>query len=124
MKEAVSTSKAPAALGQCSQAIICGHLVYVSGQIPLDPETNQMPEAVTEQTRQCLYNLKAILEAAGSSLDKVVRVGIFLTDLADFKAMDEVYATFFTGSPPAKALVQVVALPQRAKIEIEAIAEI
>lgn len=124
MKEVVSTSLAPAALGPYSQGIKCGSLVYVSGQIPLDPATNQMPEATTDQARQCLTNLKAILEAAGSSLDKVVRVGIFMTDLADFKPVNEVYATFFTTNPPARATVQVAALPLGAKIEIEAVAEL
>ena len=123
MKKVVSTDQAPAAIGPYSQAIKSGGMVYVSGQLPLDPATGKMPEATTEQARQSLSNVKAILEAAGSSLDKVVRVGIFMTDLADFKPVNEVYATFFTNNCPARATVQVAALPMDAKIEIEATAE-
>ncbi len=123
MKEAVSTKNAPAAVGPYSQAITSGGMVFVSGQLPIDPATGQMPAATTDQARQSLTNVKAILEAAGTSLDKVVRVGIFMTDLADFKPVNEIYATFFTGVCPARATVQVAALPLGAKIEIEAIAE-
>lgn len=124
MKEIVSTPKAPAAVGPYSQAVKCGGLVFVSGQLPLDPASGQMPEATTDQARQSLNNVKAILEAAGSSMDKVVRVGIFMTDLADFKPVNEIYATFFTSACPARATVQVAALPLGAKIEIEAVAEV
>lgn len=124
MKAIVSTPKAPAAVGPYSQAVKCGGLVFVSGQLPLDPASGQMPEATIDQARQSLENVKAILEAAGSSLDKVVRVGIFMTDLADFKPVNEVYATFFTADCPARATVQVAALPLGAKIEIEAVAEV
>lgn len=123
MKNVISTDKAPAAIGPYSQAIKCGSMVYVSGQLPLDPATGKMPEATPDQARQCLTNIKSILEAAGTSLDKVVRVGIFMTDLADFKPVNEVYATFFTADCPARATVQVAALPLGAKIEIEAVAE-
>ncbi|MDR1043970.1 MAG: RidA family protein [Candidatus Adiutrix sp.] len=123
MKEIVSTDKAPAAIGPYSQGIKSGGLVYVSGQLPLDPASGKMPEATSDQARQSLTNVKSILEAAGSSLDQVVRVGIFMTDLADFKAVNEVYAAFFTGACPARATVQVAALPMGAKIEIEAVAE-
>ena len=123
MKETISTQNAPAAVGPYSQAIKCGGMIYVSGQIPIDPATGKMPEATTDQARQCLNNVKAILEAAGTSLDKAVRIGIFMTDLADFKAVNEIYATFFSGDCPARATVQVAALPLGAKIEIEAIAE-
>ena len=122
MKEVVSTDKAPAAVGPYSQAIKNGGLVYVSGQIPIDPATGKMPEATTDQARQCLNNIKAILETAGSSMDKAIRIGIFMTDLADFKPVNEVYATFFTSACPARATVQVAALPLGAKIEIEAVA--
>ena len=124
MKTVVSTDKAPAAIGPYSQAIKSGSMVYVSGQLPLDPATGKMPEAITDQARQSLTNVKSILEAAGSSLDKVVRVGIFMTNLADFKAVNEIYATFFTGACPARATVQVAALPLGAAIEIEATAEV
>ena len=123
MKEVVSTDKAPAAVGPYSQAIKSGGLVYVSGQVPIDPATGKMAEATTDQARQCLNNIKAILEAAGSSMDKAIRLGIFMTDLADFKPVNEVYASFFTGACPARATVQVAALPLGAKIEIEAVAE-
>lgn len=124
MKEVISTQNAPAAVGPYSQAIKCGNMIFVSGQIPIDPATGKMPESTIDQARQCLTNVKSILEAAGSSLEKAVRVGIFMTDLADFKPVNEIYATFFTGSPPARATVQVSALPLGAKIEIEAVAEI
>lgn len=123
MKEVISTDKAPAAVGPYSQAIKSGGLVYVSGQLPIDPATGKMPEATTDQARQSLSNVRSILEAAGSSMDKAIRVGIFMTDLADFKAVNEVYATFFTTACPARATVQVAALPLGAKIEIEAVAE-
>ena len=123
MKQVISTSKAPAAVGPYSQAIKRGDLIFVSGQIPIDPATGKMADATVDQARQCLNNVKAILEAAGSSLEKAIRVGIFMTDLADFKAVNEIYATFFTADPPARATVQVAALPLGAKIEIEAIAE-
>ena len=124
MKQPVETKKAPAAIGPYSQAVICGSTVYVSGQLPLDPATGQMPETTPEQARQSLTNIRNILEAAGSGLDRVLRVGIFMVDLADFKAVNEVYATFFTGACPARSTVQVAALPLGAKIEIEAVAEI
>lgn len=124
MKEVVSTPKAPAAIGPYSQGIKSGGMIYVSGQLPLDPATGQMPEATPDQARQSLTNIKAILEAAGSSMDKIVRTGIFMTDLADFVPVNEVYASFFSANPPARATVQVAALPRGAKIEIEAVAEI
>ena len=124
MKTVISTDKAPAAIGPYSQAIKCGSMVYVSGQLPLDPATGKFPESTPDQARQSLTNIKSILEAAGTSLDKVVRVGIFMTDLADFKPVNEVYATFFTENCPARSTVQVAALPLSAKIEIEAVAEV
>ncbi|MDR1921163.1 MAG: RidA family protein [Candidatus Adiutrix sp.] len=124
MKQSVKTDKAPAAIGPYSQAIKTASAVFVSGQLPIDPATGKMPDSTTEQARQSLTNVKAILEAAGSSLDKVVRVGIFMTDLADFKPVNEVYGSFFAGDCPARATVQVAALPLGAKIEIEATAEI
>ncbi len=123
MKEVIKTDKAPAAIGPYSQAIKSGGLIFVSGQLPLDPNTGQMPEETTAQAQQALNNIKSILTAAGSSMDKIVRVGIFMTDLADFVPVNEVYATFFQDAPPARATVQVAALPKGAKIEIDAIAE-
>ncbi|MGL4209111.1 MAG: RidA family protein [Candidatus Adiutrix sp.] len=124
MKEIISTNQAPAAIGPYSQAVKSGSMIYVSGQLPIDPATGKMPEATQEQARQSLTNVQAILEAAGSSLDKVVRVGIFMTDLGDFKLLNEVYATFFTENCPARATVGVAALPLGAKVEIEAVAEV
>ena len=124
MKQSIATDKAPAAIGPYSQAIRAGAIIYITGQLPLNPATGLMPEATAEQARQSLTNLKNILEAAGSSLDRVLRVGIFLVDLADFKAVNQVYAGFFTGVCPARSTVQVAALPLGAKIEIEAVAEV
>jgi 2-iminobutanoate/2-iminopropanoate deaminase len=123
MKTAVSTDKAPAAIGPYSQGIKAqGNMIFVSGQLPLDPATGKMPQNIEDQARQSLANVKAILEAAGASMDKVVRVGIFMTDLADFQKVNAVYGTFFTGDCPARATVQVAALPMGAAIEIDAIA--
>ncbi|MDR2442597.1 MAG: RidA family protein [Deltaproteobacteria bacterium] len=124
MKSVVSTPSAPAAIGPYSQAIISGAMVYLSGQLPIDPATGQMPQSATDQARQSLENISRILVAAGSSMAKVVRVGIFMTDLADFQAVNEIYATFFEGDYPARSTVQVAALPRGAKIEIEAVAEL
>jgi len=124
MKKPVVTTKAPAAIGPYSQAVIRGSTVYVSGQLGLDPATGLMSETTIEQARQSLTNLQNVLEAAGSSLDQVLRVGIFMVDLADFKAVNDIYATFFTGVCPARSTVQVAALPLGAKIEIEAVASL
>ncbi len=117
MKKPVSTDKAPAAIGPYSQAIVCDSTVYVSGQLGLDPATGLMPATTLEQARQSLANLRSVLEAAGSGLDQVLRVGIFMVDLADFKAVNEIYATFFTGVCPARSTVQVAALPLGAKMK-------
>jgi 2-iminobutanoate/2-iminopropanoate deaminase len=124
MKKVISSNSAPAAIGPYSQAIISGNTIDVSGQLPIDPKTGQMPEKAADQAKQSLANIKAILEAAGSSLNKVLRVGIFMTDLAEFTAVNEVYSGFFTDNYPARSTVQVAALPKGAQIEIEAIAEI
>ncbi len=122
MKEIISTDKAPAAIGPYSQAVKAGNLLFVAGQIGMDPATGQLREGIEAQTRQALLNLKAILEAAGASLEQVVRVGVFLQDLKDFQAMNAVYAEFFPQSPPARTTVQVAALPRGALVEIDAIA--
>ncbi|MDR2455521.1 MAG: Rid family detoxifying hydrolase [Deltaproteobacteria bacterium] len=124
MKKAVSAEAAPAAIGPYSQAIICGQLVFVSGQLPINPATGQMPGSAADQARQSLKNIEEILKAAGSSLDKVLRTGIFMTDLGEFQAVNEVYASFFSGAYPARSTVQVAALPRGANIEIEAVAEL
>ena len=121
-KKCINTDKAPAAIGPYSQAVLHGQTLYVSGQLPLDPATKEMADDVRAQTRQSMKNIAAIVEAAGSSMDKVIRCGIFVTDLADFAAINEEYATFFSGDFPARATVQVAALPLGAQVEIDAIA--
>lgn len=123
MKEKVSTSKAPAAIGPYSQAIRIGNFVYTSGQIPLDPATGELAEGdIKAQTRQVLTNVKAILEAAGTSLANVVKTTVFLKNMADFAAMNEVYAEFFSEPFPARSAIGVVALPKDVAVEIETVA--
>lgn len=122
-KEVVSTTKAPAAIGPYSQGIVTDSLVFVSGQLPIDPATGVMPEGIKDQARQSLTNVKAILEAAGTSLDKVVKATCFLSDIGYFAEFNEVYAEFFHGQgAPARSAVGVAALPKAAKCEIEVIA--
>ena len=119
----VATANAPAAIGPYSQAIIAGKLIYTAGQIPLDPATMEMVGSnVTEQTGQVFKNLKAVLEAAGAGLGAVVKTTVFLADMADFQAMNEVYASYFGDHKPARAAVQAAALPKGALVEIEAVA--
>ena len=123
MKEIISTQAAPAAIGPYSQGVGAGGIVITSGQIPLDPATGNFVEGgVAEQTRQSLLNVQAILAAAGLTLENVVKTTVFLKDMNDFAAMNEVYATFFPGNPPARSAVQVGKLPRDAMVEIEAIA--
>ncbi|HEX9078714.1 MAG TPA: RidA family protein [Desulfuromonadaceae bacterium] len=129
MKEApggrrvVTTAAAPAAIGPYSQAVALPGLIFCSGQIPLVPSSGKIAEGdIKVQTRQVLENLRAVLEAAGSSLPKVVKTTVFLADMADFAAMNEVYAQYFPAGPPARSTVQVARLPREARIEIEAIA--
>jgi endoribonuclease L-PSP, putative len=119
---AINTTKAPAAIGPYSQGIDTGSLVFSSGQLPIDPVSGQMPESPADQARQSLENVKAVLEAAGSSLSKAVKVTIFLQNMDDFGAVNEVYAGFFSGTFPARSCVQVARLPKDALVEIEAIA--
>ena len=122
-KIAVSTALAPAAIGPYSQAIKAGNLLFTSGQLPIDPATNEFSgQSAAEQAEQCLKNLQAVLEAGGSSLDKVVKTLVFLADMADFTAMNQVYAKFFSGDFPARSCVAVKDLPKGAKVEIEAVA--
>lgn len=122
-KTVIKTAKAPGAIGPYSQAISAGNVIYASGQIPLDPATGVMvPGGIKEQTGRVLLNLQAVLEAAGASLDNVVKTTVYLSDMAQFADMNEVYATFFTGKPPARATVQAAALPKNALVEIDAIA--
>ena len=119
----VSTPNAPAALGPYSQAIVANGMVYCSGQIPIDPATNTIhAETIEEQTRQAISNLKNVLEAAGSGLDKVVKTTVFISDMNDFAALNAVYAELFGGSKPARSCVQAARLPKDVKVEIEAIA--
>jgi len=116
------TTQAPAAIGPYSQGIQAGNLVFTSGQLPLNPQTGELADDIRQATSQSLDNVKNILESAGASLDKVVKVVIFLRDMNDFAAMNEVYATYFPSNPPARSAVQVARLPKDAIIEIEAIA--
>ena len=124
MKQIISTTNAPAALGPYSQGITACNLTITSGQVPIDPATGAVVEgAIAEQTRQSLTNVKAILEAAGLSMDSVAKTTVFLSDMNNFGAMNEVYATFFTeGSYPARSAVEVARLPKDALVEIEVIA--
>ncbi len=121
----VSTDKAPAAVGPYSQAVIAGSLVFVSGQIPLEPASGQsVGGSFTDQVRQVLANLDAVLEAAGSSRDRVVKVTVYLTDMSRFGELNGVYETFFKGHRPARAVVEVGALPKGVKVEMDAVAEL
>lgn len=123
MRQRIQTDKAPAAIGPYSQAIKAGGFVFVSGQIPTDPQTGEfVAGGITEQTDQVLKNLRAVLEAAGSGLDQVVKTTVFLADMKEFSGMNEVYATYFTGPPPARATVAAAGLPRDARVEIEAVA--
>ena len=125
MREAISTSAAPAAIGPYSQAVRAGSLLFVSGQIPLDPATAVLVEGdIAAQTHRVFRNLAGILEAAGSSLDRVVRTTVYLADMNDFAAMNEVYATYFSAPAPARATIQAARLPKDARVEIDVIAEV
>jgi 2-iminobutanoate/2-iminopropanoate deaminase len=123
MKTPIATSKAPAAVGPYSQAVLSGGTLYCAGQIPLDPATGQLVSGnIAVQTSRVLDNLGAVLEAAGMSAANVVKTTVFLTDLGDFAEMNEVYAKFFQVPCPARSTVQVAALPKGAQVEIEAVA--
>lgn len=123
MKHVIKTEKAPQAIGPYSQAIKAAGLVFVSGQIPIDPATGEFVEGgIAEQTEQVMKNLAAVLEAAATGLDRVIKTTVFLADMTDFAAMNEVYGRSFTNDPPARATVQAAGLPKGAKVEIEAIA--
>ena len=118
----VKTDKAPAAIGPYSAGIRAGNFVFTAGQIPLDPKTGIMAETIEEQTRQSLSNVKAILEAAGTDLEHVVKTTVFLKNMGDFAAMNSVYGEFFKENCPARSAVEVAKLPKNAMVEIEAIA--
>ena len=124
MKEIISTDKAPGAIGPYSQATALDRLVFTSGQIPIDPAVGKIAaETVEAQTRQVMENLKAVLEAAGSGLDKVIKTTCFLSDMGNFKAFNALYAEYFPVDAPARSCVEVACLPQNALVEVEAIAE-
>lgn len=124
-KTIIKTDNAPAAIGPYSQAVKVGDLLFCSGQIPLDPKTGKMIEGgIKEATIRVLENLKAVIEAGGSSLSKVAKVTIFIKDMNDYAVVNEIYATYFTTDPPARAVVEVSRLPKDAPIEMEAIAVI
>ncbi|MCB6994271.1 RidA family protein [bacterium 210820-DFI.6.37] len=126
MRKTVSTDQAPAAIGPYAQANIFGDLIFTSGQIPLDPATGQIVgSTIEEQTHQVFKNIKAILEAAGSSLDKVLKTTVFIKDMNDFGKMNEIYAQYFTGSSlPSRSAVEVARLPKDALVEVETIASL
>ncbi|MEE9369930.1 MAG: RidA family protein [Sedimentisphaerales bacterium] len=122
-KKIINTEKAPAAVGPYSQAVSTAALVFASGQIPMDPATGSVVTGdIKTQTRQVLNNLKEVLEAAGSSLDKVVKATVFITNMDDFPVVNKIYAEFFPADPPARACVEVSRLPKGVNVEIEAVA--
>ena len=122
VKRVISTDKAPAAIGPYSQAIQAGEFLYVSGQIPVDPATGKVPEAISEQAEQSLKNLKNIIEAAGYTLSDVVKTTVFAADIANFAEVNNVYAKYFDKEAPARSFVAVKDLPKGVGIEIEAVA--
>ncbi len=122
-KEIVTTDQAPAAIGPYSQAVKVGEMAFISGQIPIDPATGEIVQGdIQAQTRQVLNNLKAVLMAAGTGLEKVVKATLFITNMDDFTHVNEIYAEFFTDNPPARACVEVSRLPKNVGVEMEAIA--
>ena len=125
VREAVASDAAPRAIGPYSQAIRAGSLLFVSGQIPLDPATGAMVEGdIAVQTRRVFANLQAILEAAGASFDNVVRTTVYLADMNDFATVNEIYGTYFSSPAPARATVQAARLPKDARVEIDLIASL
>ena len=119
----IATEEAPGAVGPYSQAIAADGFVFTAGQVPINPASGEVEaETIEDQTRQVLTNVDAVLRAAGSGLDRVVKMTVFMTDLADFQAMNGVYAEFFPSNPPARSAVQVVALPLGVQVEMEAVA--
>ncbi len=120
--ERITANNAPAAVGPYVHAVKAGDIVYTSGQLGLDPETGVLKEGIVEQTKQSLMNLQAVLEAAGSSMENVIKTTVFVADMNDFATVNEIYASFFTGETPARSCVQVARLPKDGLVEIEAIA--
>ena len=123
-KEAISTTKAPGAIGPYSQGIKVGDFIFTSGQLPINPATGELVKDIKEATKTSLENVKAVLEEAGSSLEKVVKTTVFLKDLNDFGAMNEVYGEYFKGVSPARSCFQIAKLPKDAVLEIEVVAYI
>lgn len=125
MRKIIATSKAPAAIGPYAQANVYGNLVFTSGQIPLNPETAMVVEGgIEEQTRQVFANLQAVLEAAGSGLDKTLKTTVFLKNMGDFQIVNQIYAEYFQGEFPSRSAVEVARLPKDVLIEIEAVAHL
>lgn len=122
MKKQINTTKAPAAIGPYSQAIDTGNFVFISGQLPVDPSTGNIPEGITAQTKQSLDNVKAILAETGLTVDNVVKTTVFLSDMNNFAAMNAVYAEVFTAPYPARSAVAVRELPKQVLVEVEIIA--
>lgn len=121
MKEQINTVNAPAAIGPYSQGVSFGDLIFLSGQIPLNPKTGELVKGITEETTQVFENIKALLEESGSSFDKVLKCSVFLKDMNDFVAMNDVYAKYFTEPYPAREAVQVAQLPKDVSVEISVI---
>lgn len=123
MKQIIETQDAPGAIGPYSQAVVANGVVYTSGQIPLDPRTGEFVEGgIAEQTEQVMRNLAAVLKAAGTGLERVVKTTVFLADMSEFAEMNKVYGRFFPAQPPARSTVQAARLPRDARVEIEAVA--
>jgi 2-iminobutanoate/2-iminopropanoate deaminase len=123
MKKVIQTDKAPKAIGPYSQAIQAGNMIFLSGQIPIDPKTGELTGGdIRQQTQQVLENIKGLLESQGLGMGDVIKVTIFLKDMGNFNQVNEVYATYFSSSPPARSTVEVAKLPRNVEIEIEAIA--
>lgn len=123
MKE-IKTSNAPAAIGPYSQAIVVGNMLFTSGQIPIDPKTGEIPEGVEAQARQALTNVKNLIEAAGTSIDNVVKTTVFIKNMDDFAKINEIYAQYFTEPFPARSCVEVARLPKDVLLEVETIVEL
>jgi len=120
-KTIIKTDKSPAAIGPYNQGIVAGGFLFTSGQLPINPVTGQVPSSIEEQTVQVLDNLKAIIEEAGSSMDKVVKCTVYLQNFSDFEVMNKIYATYFTWSAPARATVEVSKMAKNALVEIDAV---
>ncbi|PIE46318.1 MAG: reactive intermediate/imine deaminase [Gammaproteobacteria bacterium] len=124
MKQIIATANAPAAVGTYSQAVRSGNLVFLSGQIPLDPATMELKQGFTAQTHQVFNNLKAVVEAAGGSMDQIIKLTIFVMDLDNFAELNDIMAEYFTQPYPARAAVQVAGIPKGAEVEMEAIVDL